>query len=62
MQKLTSFYNLNKEKIGVSYQTMKKYILSDVEKYKDSMKIINNSKNKTYYITDDAKFLKSFVS
>ena len=62
MQRLTTFYNLNRDKIGVSYQTMKKYILADTEKYSDSLKIINNSKNKTYYVTDDVKFLKSFVS
>jgi len=62
MKKLTTFYNQNKEKIGVSYQTMKKYILSDTKKYEDSIKIVNNTKQKTYYVTDDQKLLKSFVS
>jgi len=62
MKKLTTFYNLNKDKIGVSYQTMRKYILSDIKKYEDSLKIIHNTRQKTYYVTDEAKFLKSFAS
>ena len=60
MMKLTNFYNINKDTIGVSYQTFKKYILLDIEKYKESLKIVQNTKNKVYYVVDSIKFLQDF--
>lgn len=60
MIKLTVFYNKNKENIGVTYQTFKKYILQDTEKYKESLKIVQNAKNKAFYVIDEEKLLRDF--
>ncbi len=60
MIKLTVFYNRNKESIGVTYQTFKKYILQDTEKYKESLKIVQNAKNKAFYVIDEERFLRDF--
>lgn len=60
MEKLSQFYNENKEAIGVSYLTFKKYIFENIKKYENTLKIVDNSKRKSYFVTDKENFLKIF--
>lgn len=60
MEKLSQFFNENKESIGVSYLTFKKYVFENIENYKNCIKIVDNSKRKSYFVTDKENFLRIF--
>lgn len=60
MQKMLQFYEKNKEIFGVSYLTFKKYIFENKSKYEEVMKIVENEKRKSYFITDEKKFIEIF--
>jgi hypothetical protein len=60
LEKLSQFYDKNKKTVGVSYLTFKKYIFENIENYKDCIKIVDNTKRKSYFVTDEENFLRIF--
>ncbi len=60
MKKLLQFFNERQNEIGVSYKTFKKYLTENLEKYDEALKIIDNKERKTYFVTDENKFLEIF--
>lgn len=60
MKKLLQFFNERQAEIGVSYKTFKKYLTENLEKYDEALKIVDNKERKTYFVTDENKFLEIF--
>ena len=60
MKKLIIFFNENKTEFSVSYLTFKKYLFENIEKFESCLKIVNNPKRKSYFVTDEKKFLEIF--
>ncbi len=60
MKKLLYFFNEQKNDIGVSYATFKKYMLNNIDKFQGVLKVVENDKRKSYYVLDEEEFLKIF--
>lgn len=60
MKKLLQFFRENRDEFGISYQTFKKYLLNNLDKFNNSIKVVNNVKRKSYFVTDEKKFLEIF--
>lgn len=60
MKKLLQFFKENQNEFGISYQTFKKYLLNNLDMFNNTIKIVKNEKRKSYFITDEKKFLEIF--
>lgn len=60
MKKLLQFFKENQNEFGISYQTFKKYLLNNLDMFNNTIKIVNNEKRKSYFITDEKRFLEIF--
>lgn len=57
MQSLRQFYNENKDKIKIHFNTLRKYVkMKDF----DGLIIVENKKRDTYYVSDKDLFLANF--
>ena len=60
MKKLLQFFKENQNEFGISYQTFKKYLLNNLDMFNNTIKIVNNEKRNSYFITDEKRFLEIF--
>lgn len=60
MKKLLQFFKENQNEFGISYQTFKKYLLNNLDMFNTTIKIVKNEKRKSYFITDEKRFLEIF--